>query len=233
MRIICLSLAAIVFMASCGKKNTVLQHGNLVLNFDDQLHSQVATANEVRTPLASSFTPSEYLMSGDFAARDFKLSSAASADHQDAMGNGKKWTITGHFENDVRSIEKIVEVKFYDQFPDQAFYKVSYVNKSPRDLNITSWVNHHYKIQPQGDTIPFWSFQGESTGERKDWILPVRGGFYQRNYMGMNDSDYGGGIPVTDIWRSDYGVAIGHTELVPKLVSLSSKQNATHNRIEC
>ena len=44
--------------------------------------------------------------------------------------------------------------------------------------------------------------------------------------MGMNDSDYGGGIPVTDVWRSDYGVAIGHTELVPKLVSLPVKVDA-------
>ncbi len=92
-----------------------------------------------------------------------------------------------------------------------------------RDLNIASWVNHHYKIQPQGDTIPFWSFQGESTGERSDWILPIRGGFFQRNFMGMNDSDYGGGIPMTDIWRPDYGIAIGHAEIVPKLVSLPVK----------
>jgi alpha-galactosidase len=38
--------------------------------------------------------------------------------------------------------------------------------------------------------------------------------------MGMNNSDYGGGIPVVDLWRKDAGIAIGHTELMPRLVSL-------------
>ena len=36
----------------------------------------------------------------------------------------------------------------------------------------------------------------------------------------MNDSDYGGGTPVVDVWRRDVGLAIGHVELLPKLVSL-------------
>lgn len=223
MRIICLFTVAVLLLTSCGKKNTVLHHGNLVLNFDDQLHSLVATAAKAEKPLASTFTPSEYLMCGDFAVQNFKLEEVASDDLQDALGKGKKWKLRGLFQNEQYTIDKIVEVKLYDQFPDQAFYKVSYINRSGRDLNVTSWVNHHYKIQSRGDSIPFWSFQGESTGKRSDWVLPVRGGFYQRNYMGMNDSDYGGGIPVTDLWRRDYGVAIGHAELVPKLVSLPVK----------
>ena len=159
-------------------------------------------------------------MSGDFAARDFALKESTSNDYQDAIGRGKKWTLSGHLQDDQHAIDKIVEVKFYEQFPDQAFYKVYYVNNSKTDLNVTSWVNHHYKLQSKGDTIPFWSFQGESTSERRDWILPLHRGFYQRNYMGMNDSDDGGGIPVTDVWRPDYGVAIGHAEVAPKLVSL-------------
>jgi alpha-galactosidase len=36
----------------------------------------------------------------------------------------------------------------------------------------------------------------------------------------MNASDYGGGTPVIDIWRPDVGIAVGHDELTPKLVSL-------------
>ncbi|MDZ7765962.1 MAG: hypothetical protein U5K00_16350 [Melioribacteraceae bacterium] len=38
--------------------------------------------------------------------------------------------------------------------------------------------------------------------------------------MGMNNSDYGGGTPVSDVWRPDIGIAVGHLELVPKLVSI-------------
>jgi alpha-galactosidase len=40
-----------------------------------------------------------------------------------------------------------------------------------------------------------------------------------KNYMGMNNTDYGGGIPIVDLWRKDAGIAIGHTELIPRLVS--------------
>jgi alpha-galactosidase len=47
-----------------------------------------------------------------------------------------------------------------------------------------------------------------------------KSGFYEKNFMGMNASDYGGGIPVIDLWRKDAGIAIGNTETVAKLVSL-------------
>ena len=36
----------------------------------------------------------------------------------------------------------------------------------------------------------------------------------------MNASDYGGGTPVVDVWRRDFGLAVGHVETVPKLVAL-------------
>ena len=40
----------------------------------------------------------------------------------------------------------------------------------------------------------------------------------------MNATDYGGGTPVVDVWRRDVGIAVGHLELVPKLVSLPVTQ---------
>lgn len=36
----------------------------------------------------------------------------------------------------------------------------------------------------------------------------------------MNATDYGGGTPVVDIWRRDIGIAVGHIETKPLLVSL-------------
>ena len=35
----------------------------------------------------------------------------------------------------------------------------------------------------------------------------------------MNADDYGGGTPVIDVWRPDVGLAVGHSELKPELVS--------------
>ncbi len=65
-----------------------------------------------------------------------------------------------------------------------------------------------------------WSFQPSSTADRKDWVLPVDNHFYQKNYMGMNDSDYGGGIPMISIWTKDASVSVGVAESVFKPVSL-------------
>ena len=59
-----------------------------------------------------------------------------------------------------------------------------------------------------------------SSNKRADWIVPIDSAFSQENYMGMTNTDYGGGIPVTDIWRRDAGIAVGHVELIPRLVSL-------------
>ena len=48
-----------------------------------------------------------------------------------------------------------------------------------------------------------WSLQPSSSNARMDWVLPVQEGFAKQNYLGMNNSDYGGGIPVVDLWQRD------------------------------
>ena len=74
------------------------------------------------------------------------------------------------------------------------------------------------QVMPK-DTV-VWSLQPSSTVLRKDWVLPVTEGFFQRNYLGMNNTDYGGGIPVVDLWQRDGGVAIGLMEPVLRMISM-------------
>ena len=79
---------------------------------------------------------------------------------------------------------------------------------------------------------PFWSYQSGSYEKRPNWVLPLHANFQQENYQGMNASDYGGGTPIVDVWRRDVGLAVGHVETRPKLVSLPvSMPDATHARI--
>ena len=51
----------------------------------------------------------------------------------------------------------------------------------------------HVLPHPQGA----WTFSGSSHPDRRDWVHRVSRGFEQRNFMGMNASDYGGGTPVS------------------------------------
>lgn len=69
------------------------------------------------------------------------------------------------------------------------------------------------------DTV-VWSLQPSSTSARLDWVLPVTEGFTKENYLGMNNTDYGGGIPVLDLWQRDGGVAIGLFEPVLRMISM-------------
>ena len=69
------------------------------------------------------------------------------------------------------------------------------------------------------DTV-VWSLQPSSTSLRLDWVLPVTEGFAKENYLGMNNTDYGGGIPVVDLWQKDGGIAIGLFEPVLRMISM-------------
>jgi alpha-galactosidase len=177
------------------------------------------TAPQVK-PLMNDFSFSEYLVCKKFNAQLFTLKNTSTEDISDQRGSGKRLKLTGLFEQDGYAIRKILEITVFDSFPDMAFLRLQYVNTGTHDIEVIKWVSNSYPVMTSGDVPAFWSFQGSSTRERRDWMLPVDSSFYQKNYMGMNNTDYGGGIPVVDLWRKDAGIAIGHAELIPRMVSL-------------
>ena len=74
---------------------------------------------------------------------------------------------------------------------------------------------------PRGRTNrPSGPTRAAPTSSRPDWVLPLKAGFQQENFLGMNASDYGGGTPVADVWRRDVGHRRGPPRDAPKLVSL-------------
>jgi alpha-galactosidase len=191
---------------------------NIRIEFDKSLHSRVVAKFDGQEAALGALSPSEYIVVDGKEIKDFALSAESSEEVQDALGAGRKVTMNGAAD----SIEKTVAVTVYDDFPRMAFFDVSYRNTGSADLNVEGWTNQNYSITPSaGDSDPaLWSFQSGSYENRPTWIVPVKAGFEQGNYMGMNADDYGGGTPVSDVWRRDVGVGVGHIELVPKLVSL-------------
>ena len=106
---------------------------------------------------------------------------------------------------------------------------VAFVNNGPAPVSIDAMETSLVEIK--GADV--WTFQPSSTSERKDWAFPVENGFYQRNYLGMNDSDYGGGIPMVCLWTKDRSISVGLAEPTIKLVSMpvERKGNVTRARI--
>jgi len=206
----------IIYETGIGQFN---KSGNICIKVNDLMHTNINT-DLTLGQLITGFQKSEFIISNSDTISNFKLKSSSIKSVTDFSGEGKSYQYKGTAIYKGCKILKILTINIYSEFPSWAFYKVKYINAGNKNLVVDKWVNHSYRVDSKNDLPDFWSFQGSSTIERKSWILPVKSGFYQKNYLGMNNSDYGGGIPVLDIWRKDAGIAIGHTDLKPKRVSL-------------
>jgi alpha-galactosidase len=187
------------------------------LEFDAHMHSRVVATFDGETPLGP-FAESETLLTAAGALADFTLESRDEATTSDALGAGRRVTLVGH----AGRIEKHVEVTAYAARPRWLFFRVRYTNEGDAPVEVAGWTSHRYVLEtgPDRREPAFWSYQSASYEKRPDWLLPLTRGFARQNFLGMNDSDYGGGTPIVDVWRRDVGLAVGHVELVPKLVSL-------------
>lgn len=212
-------------IAKCQSDGAVakIENGNIIVKFNDMMHSKVIS-KKAEVPLMYHFQPSEYISINGADIKKFKIIKHSFDHFTDSLGMGTKLVLVGNSANEKYSIQKRLVVKAYDEFPDLVITQASYTNIGDKSFKINKWVNNSYQIASQfpKDTskIAFWSYQSGTYPTRNDWVRPVKDGFSQENYMGMNSSDYGGGTPVVDIWRRDVGVAIGHISTVPQLVSL-------------
>jgi alpha-galactosidase len=230
--------SAIVFMAvftSCSLAVAAdspavkpqIQGGNLRVEIDNRLRSRVVARFDKTETVLGPFTASETLTTAGKVWTEFLLTSQQQARVKDAFGEGKRLTVEGK----AGALTKKVSVTVYDDFPAMAFFDVQYTNTGKTELAVKSWTNNAYRMdaQPNGGQPEFWSYQSGSYEKRPNWVLPLHINFQQENYQGMNASDYGGGTPIVDIWRRDVGMAVGHVETRPKLVSLPvSMPDPTH-----
>lgn len=114
-------------------------------------------------------------------------------------------------------IEKLETVTSVPNMPGLEIIETRFVNHG-RPVKVLAYELCRTELPTVLDTV--WSLQPSSSEERLDWVLPVYQGFEKQNYLGMNSSDYGGGIPVIDLWQPDGGVAIGLVEHALRLISM-------------
>jgi alpha-galactosidase len=207
-----------------------IQGGNLRIEFDDHLRSRVVARFDKTETVMGPFTTSEVVTTADKLWTGFLLTSHKHGRTKDAFGEGERLTVEGK----AGTLTKMVSVTVYDDFPAMAFFDVQYTNTGTTGLAINSWTNNAYEMNAQRNAGPpaFWSYQSGSYEKRPNWVVPLYTNFRQENYQGMNASDYGGGTPIIDVWRRDVGMAVGHVEPRPKLVSLPvSMPDSAHARI--
>ncbi|NDV46081.1 alpha-galactosidase [Paludibacter sp. 221] len=213
---IILLFASLLFF-SCGGKQVEISNGDIKFSVNDKMHVKIASLNPQTEAFYNGFVPADYLVTREFTAKDFSLKGVTTSTDKD--GN-QVYNLTGLYNKDGFKIEKHVEIVVPDNFSGMLLFNIQYVNMGDKEATVTAWANHQLRMKQTDTEMPIWSLQASSSNRRDDWILPVTNGFYQKNYLGMNNSDYGGGIPVVDLWRKDGGFAAGLTENTLKLVSL-------------
>jgi len=207
-----------------------IQGGNVRIEFDNHLRSRVVARFDKKDTVMGPFTASETVTIADKPWTAFLLTSQKHEHTKDTFGEGERLTVEGK----AGDVKKTVSVTIYNEFPAMAFFDVQYTNSGTSKRAIKSWTNNAYTVnaQPNGGAPAFWSYQSGSYEKRPNWILPLHTNFQQENYQGMNADDYGGGTPIVDVWRRDVGIAVGHVEPRPKLVSLPvSMPDASHATI--
>lgn len=197
-------------------------HGNLVFEVDSKLKTRFSSTLEHSKPAMEDFQASEKVIINKKVIADFEVIDVEESALNGEL-KGRKWVIAGVFEEDGLKVSKYLTLTAYEDYPDLVSVRAEYINNSDEYVFIEEWINGNYQILSQDDIPAFWAFQGSSSSSRSDWIKPLEMGYYQRNYMGMNDSDYGGGIPVTSVWRQDLNVAVGHLSPEPELVNLPTE----------
>ncbi|MGP8141071.1 MAG: glycoside hydrolase family 36 protein [Terriglobales bacterium] len=202
----------------------------LRIEFDHNLHSRVVALFGPSPKVLGRFSASETVTGAGRTWSDFALSASQREHVSDAFGAGERLTLTGK----AGDLRKEISVTIYSDFPSIAIFDVTYKNEGSTRLAIRGWANNQYVLSSvHGARGPaFWSYQSGSYEKRPNWVLPLRAGFKQENYLGMNASDYGGGTPIIDVWRRDAGLAVGHVETGPRLISLPvSMPDASHARV--
>ncbi|MGQ9798406.1 MAG: glycoside hydrolase family 36 protein [Ignavibacterium sp.] len=190
------------------------------IEYDSLMFSKIKANFKDAAALMNRYYPSEQLILKSDTIKNFSFVSKKEL----YTDKSNELILEGVYSENHLNIKKVLNVSYQKKFPGILITKVKYFNLSQDTLTVVGWINNNYNILSTNDTAAaFWSYQGATYEDRRDWVKPIKDGFYQENYMGMNASDYGGGTPVSDIWRPDIGFGVGLLELTPKLVSIPVK----------
>ena len=141
-------------------------------------------------------------------------------------------TGSGHATGDASlRVEKSLRIELDARYPGFALCHVTYRNLSAQHLVLEGWRSADFELKAADAAEPqFWSYCGRRMriGATRS---PVTARFSQDDLLGMTASDYGGGVPIADVWRRDCGLAVGHLETRPRLLSLPVRRTAGGVRI--
>jgi alpha-galactosidase len=173
------------------------------------------------------------IISGETEVPGFSLDLSRSkiTDVSGSLGQGKKIAFTVPGTGPAGSkLEQSLAVEVYGDFPNVAVSTLSYKNVGTTALALNRVVTQRRRLNgaltaPVEPPYSLWSFQGSATQAGRDEVLQLTPGFSYQNQIGVPLQGVGGGIPVVAFWNKSVGLAIGHLETAPFVLSMPVKVN--------
>ncbi len=179
--------------------------------------------------LASSKQFSFFLAKNGNKIDDFNLSKSSNGKiNSNEYGECKSLTLK--FSATDSKIELTDQFLIPDNFPNTVISLLSVKNNGNTKLKLDGYATGNFDLNAKDfnadSAYKFWSFQGGSYEARYDWIFPLTPHFQRDNFQGMNADDYGGGMPVVDLWTKHQGIAFASLSTVPELIYLPVEAKA-------
>jgi alpha-galactosidase len=215
---------AFIGCPAASNKTLEVESGMLSIQIKKDLATRITKGTASEHEIAP-FSYSEKVKIADKWIESFDYLSHEQMEINNMLGKGLQTSVHGSSTG----IKKSVNYQSYAKYPGVVVVEVSYANLSDKAITIQAWKNHAYTIPVvtgQKSKVPFYAYQSGAYESRADWILPLKDGFKQANFMGMNATDYGGGTPVIDVWNPSFGIAVGHLELSPQLSAFPTSFSA-------
>lgn len=210
-KIAILSLSLALLLAGCSSNE--ISNGDITLRLNGKMQSRIISNVEGSDVLHNDYLSADAIVAEEATIDTWNLTSTA----HHTTPRGEAVTFRGEWKKGGYGVEKIQTIIAPEGFEGMLLVETSYVNTGSKVLRVKS-VEQNRTIVDSDEVI--WSFQPTSTSARANWILPVEEGFYQKNYLGMNNCDYGGGIPFVTLWRRDVGLSVGLVEPVLKTINM-------------
>ena len=210
-RYILTAIAGALLLGGCSTAE--ISNGDITLQINKQMQTRVFSNNEATAAFHNDFQSSDALVAEEVTIDTWTLKES----QRHTTERGEAITLRGQYNKDGFGVEKVQTIIAPEGFEGMLLVETHYINNGKKDMRLKSAEQHKTTIDSK-EVI--WSFQPTSTSARANWILPVEGSFYQKNYLGMNNCDYGGGIPFVTMWRRDGGVSVGLVEPVLKTINM-------------
>ena len=169
------------------------------------------------------------------------LSHAEVSDATGKLGKtGKHVEVKGHSAS--TGLDEALTVEVYDDFPCLALLSTRYKNSGDKEIAVASVELQKHRLNAaladsSAKPHEMWAFFGSSLKWGQDDVLPMPAKFSQENPFGAPAETkddlgrVGGGVPVVAFWTRNAGLAIGHLETLPLVISIPTK-TAADGRVE-